>query len=175
MEIIYLENKCLKVKGKKASVIIDPNVSIAKTSADAVLLLSDASFDLKKVDEYRLIISAPGEYEIGGIKISGKNSESDLVYSLVLDKMEIIIGKAEAIGKLGDKIKEHQIAILRVDGEFQESVITAIEPKIVALYGDNTSGGIKTLGKDNAVILKTKKLSTSEDKLPEEMEVVVLQ
>jgi hypothetical protein len=175
MEIIYLENKSLRIKGKKASLIVDPNSLMAKTAADAVLILRDTTFDLKKVDEYRLIISGPGEYEIGGIKISGKKSEEDFVYSLVIDKMEMIIGKAEAISRLGDKIKEHQIAVLRVDEELQESVITAIEPKMVVLYGDSVANGLKTLGKDPAVILNTKKISTSDDKLPEEMEVVVLQ
>lgn len=175
MEITYLENKCLKIKSKKASLIIDPNVSISKTEADAILFLSNANYDLKKVDEYRLVISGPGEYEIRGVKISGKRSEGDYVYSIILDKVELIIGKVEAIARLGDKIKEHQIAVLCVDGELQGSVITAIEPRIVVLYGDNATGGVKTLGKDPAVVLNTKKLSTSEDKLPEEMEVVVLQ
>ncbi|PIP74527.1 MAG: hypothetical protein CO135_03035 [Candidatus Levybacteria bacterium CG_4_9_14_3_um_filter_35_16] len=175
MEITYLENKCLKIKGKKTVLIFNPNLLISKTVGDVVIFLKDINYDLKKVDEYRLVISGPGEYEIGGIKISGKESEGDLMYSLVLEKMEVIIGIAEAVARLKDKIKVHQIAILCVDGELQESVITVIEPRIVVLYGDNSLGGVKSLGKDVATVLKTKKLSTSKDKLPEEMEVVVLQ
>jgi len=75
MEITYLENKCLKIKGKKTVLIFNPNLLISKTVGDVVIFLKDINYDLKKVDEYRLVISGPGEYEIGGIKISVKNQK----------------------------------------------------------------------------------------------------
>lgn len=175
MEITYLDNKCLKIRSKKASFIVDPSSNIPKTSVDFILLLRDEKYNLQKVADYRLVISGSGEYEIGGIKISGKRTDGDFVYSILLNKFELIIGKADAISKMPDKAKEHEFAILNTDSVLSESIITIIEPRVVVLYGDKTEESIKALGKDSSVVQRTKKLSIKEGQLPEEMEVVVLE
>ncbi|MFH1186968.1 MAG: hypothetical protein V1697_02205 [Candidatus Levyibacteriota bacterium] len=175
MEITYLENKSLRIRSKKTSFIIDPNGDISKTPADFILLLKNKTYDLKKVTDYRLIIAGSGEYEIGGIKISGKKAGDDFVYSMVIEKTELIIGRADAISKMPDKAKEHEVAILNTDTVLSESIITIIEPRIAILYGENIEESIKALGKDSSSVQKTKKLSIKEGNLPEEMEVVVLQ
>lgn len=175
MEITYLDSKCLRIRSKKASFIVDPTSNMPKTEADFILLLKDEEYNLQKVSDYRLVISGSGEYEIGGIKISGKRTGSDFVYSIVLDKLELIIGKADAISKMPDKAKEHEFAILNTDSVLSESIITIIEPRVVVLYGDKTEESVKALSKDFSIIQKIKKYSIKENQLPEEMEVVVLE
>ena len=65
-----------------------------------------------------------------------------------------------------------QIAILNVDDGFSSSFITNLEPKIVVLYGDKKENAANLLGK--GTLPATKKFTVTKDKLPEEMEVVVL-
>ncbi|HZJ18414.1 MAG TPA: hypothetical protein VFD45_02235 [Patescibacteria group bacterium] len=175
MEIVYVDNKCLKIRSKKTSFVVDPNSSMTKTSADFILLLKDEKYNLQKISDYRLIISGSGEYELGGIKVSGVRTGADFVYSIRIDNTELIIGKADAISKMPDKAREHELAILNTDTVLSESIITIIEPRMVVLYGDKIEESIKALGKDLAMVQKTKKLSIKEGKLPEEMEVVVLE
>jgi hypothetical protein len=175
MEITYLDNKCLKIRSKKATFVVDPIFDMPKTEADFILLLKDEKYNLQKISDYRLVISGSGEYEIGGIKISGKRTGLDFVYSIILDKLELIIGKADAISKMPDKAKEHEFAILNTDSVLSESIITIIEPRVVILYGDKIEESIKALSKDSSAIQRTKKYSIKDNQLPEEMEVVVLE
>ena len=88
----------------------------------------------------------------------------------------ILRGRNEVKDKVS-KLKEEfsatcQIAILNVDSEFTQAVLTGLEPKVVVLYGDNKDAGAKILDKES--ISSLRKFSVSKDKLPEEREVVTL-
>ena len=62
--------------------------------------------------------------------------------------------------------------MINADAEVSESAVTAMEPSIVVLYGEKAREGAKALGKDSASA--SSKISVSEDKLPEEMDVMLL-
>jgi len=174
MDVTLLSENSIKIKGKKAAFIVDPEKGMQKNNADAIILLKKDSPDLTRVDDYRVIIDGPGEYEVGRVKISGIKSGEDTVYSLIVDNVEVLLGKVSALANIADKIQEHKVAILDVDLEIKESVITAVEPRLAILYGEKASEGAKTLGKDESSIQRAKKISFNEDKLPEEMGVAVL-
>ncbi len=95
MEIAVLDKETIRIKGKNASFIIDPTSSISKTSADAIIFLTDVS-DVNgpssKVSDARVIIKGPGSYEIGGVRISGTKSGRDFYYSFNIDGLAIFIG-----------------------------------------------------------------------------------
>lgn len=174
MDVTLLSQNCIKIKGKKAGFIIDPEKGMQKNNADAIILLNKDTADLTRVDDYRVIIDGPGEYEIGRVKINGIKTGESTVYSLIVDNVEVLLGEVSALSGIVDKIQEHKVAILNVDSEIKESVVTAVEPRLAILYGEKASEGAKAMGKDESSIQRTKKLSFNEDKLPEEMGVAVL-
>ncbi len=144
MEVTLLDRNCLKIKGKKASLIVDPKSTTPKTSADAILL-TDAEFDPKKVEEYRLIVKEDGEYEVGSIKITA----SGAIYSINVDNTQIILAKSSSLNKLSDAANEAEVALVNVDSDLNEGIIAALEAKAVLLYGEKAEEGLKALGKQD--------------------------
>ncbi len=175
MEIAIIDKNTIKVKTKKTTFIIDPIASTPKTPADAILLLQKSKGDLQRVTDYRLVIDGPGEYELGGVKISAFKIDGKLAYGLIGDGVETVIGESSVLNKLADKFQEKTIAVINMDEDLNESVITTIEPKIVIFYGEKASEGVKSVGKDPAGVEKTKKINIAENKMPEEMQVAILQ
>jgi len=175
MEIAIIDKNTIRVKTKKTTFIIDPIASTPKTSADAILLLQKSKGDLQRVTDYRLVIDGPGEYELGGVKISAFKTDGELAYGLIGDGVETVIGESSALNKLADKFQEKTIAVINMNEELNESVITTIEPRIVIFYGEKASEGVKSAGKDSAGVEKTKKINIAENKMPEEMQVAILQ
>ena len=139
--------------------------------------------DLSRVDDYRIVINGPGEYEINGVKVSCAKGDKGFIYGFTSDGISLILGKSSEISEISAKggsasgRKEEidtacQIAILNVDDGFSSSFITNLEPKIAVLYGDKKENAANLLGK--GTLPATKKFTVTKDKLPEEMEVVVL-
>lgn len=177
MDIILLSKNIIKIKGKHSSVIVgvptaDGNSIKTKTPSDAVMLLKrKEEFDFSKVENHRLFIRGPGEYEIAGIKISAFAANDDLIYDMRVDNLDILLGSADAVKKVKDKLKEEKIAIFYTNSGIDESIITAIEPNIAVFYGEKAADAIKILGKSAKPLQKH---STTLEKLPTEMETVLL-
>ncbi|OGH06688.1 MAG: hypothetical protein A2W22_02235 [Candidatus Levybacteria bacterium RBG_16_35_11] len=174
MDVIKLSENSIKIKGKKASFIVDPSNNMPKNIADAIVLLSNKVPDLDKVEGYRVVISGSGEYEVGRVKINGISTNDGLVYSFLIDGIDLLLGKATDLNSIADKNQEHKVVIIMADLEIKESVVTTIEPRLVILYGEKKDIAIKALGKEKGEVEFSKKLSFNEDRLPEEMGVAVL-
>ena len=68
---------------------------------------------------------------------------------------------------------EYEIAGLKVLGiKTDKNVIYGLNSENVILYGEKAKEGVKAMGKENAI--KASKISLSEDKLPEELDVMLL-
>lgn len=175
MDIILISKNIIKIKGKHSSLVIgapEAEAIRAKTQADAVLLLKrDSNFDFSKIEGQRLFIKGPGEYEIAGIKISVFVASNDLIYDMRVDNLDILLGSANAILKVKDKLKEEKIVIFYTNSDIDQSIITAIEPNIAVFYGEKAQEAIKILGKS---VNPVQKYSTTIEKLPTEMETVQL-
>lgn len=172
MDIQIFDNDTLKLKLKKTTLAIDPRSKVAKFDADAVLAI-DNEFDPTRINESRLTITGAGEYEVSGLKISGIKSEKDILYGLSSENSSILVARASSLEKISsDKLGDYQIVILNADSELNQSLITAMEPSIVVLYGEKNKEGAKLLGNESAQ--STSKISINEDKLPEELEVMLL-
>ena len=173
MDISILSKNSIKIHSKHANFIVDPESLVTKVSCDAVILLNNNNIDLGRVVDHRIIIDGPGEYEVNGVKVLGVKGDRGFVYGIAADGFSVILGKSEEISKIKEEFNtECQIAIIDADDEFSSSVVTKLEPKIVILYGDNKESAAKLLGKENLPLIK--KFTVVKDKLPEEMEVVVL-
>ena len=73
MDIYIIAKDCLRLKGKRSTFIVDPTAALkSKTPTDAVIVLNEQEkYDLSKIEESRVTIKGPGEYEIGGVFITG--------------------------------------------------------------------------------------------------------
>lgn len=171
MDITLLSNNSLKIKDKKATVVIDPQKETPKISADCVILTSKDA-EPSRVTDSRVLIEGAGEYEVGGLKITGINFGDKTAYVLTSDRTEAFLAKASTVENTTEKIRDYPVAILNADSGLNQTVITALEPRLLILYGEKAKEGAKVLGKENVSIVS--KYSFSEDKLSEEMEVVVL-
>lgn len=173
MDVILLNENTLKIKGKNASIIINPSTSTSKTEADGIILLKgDLSFNPDKIEGSRIIIKGPGEYEVSGVKISTTRVEGDQVARVDVDNVKVLIGNGLAIEKIHDKIEEAQVVVINSDEEFNHSILTSLEPNVLLVYGAKRTEVAKSLGKDEAI--SASKYSTASDKLPAEMEVILL-
>ncbi len=161
MEVTLLDKNSIKIKGKKASLVVDPKSTTPKTAADAILL-TEKEFDPKKVDEFRLIVEEDGEYEVGAIKITAAGA----VYNINVDNTQVILAKSSSLNKLSDASNEAEIALVKVDSDLNEGIIAALEAKAVLLYGERASEGLKALGKQD--LTPVRKYSLSKDGATEE-------
>ena len=176
MEITYFPKNCIKIKGKHSALVVDPIKSV-KTSAPAVVLLNTVkdtasllSSELEK--ESRVVIVGPGEYEVSGLKITGSRYEGDeTVYTVLIDNIEILLTKGSVLEKVHTKVKEHQIVICNANTMVSGSSILAVSPKLVILYGEKAKEVASQMGK---TLKPVNKLSVTGDKIPLEVEVVLL-
>lgn len=171
VDIAIIESQCVKIKGKGVTFVVDPTSGMPKTPADAVILLNGKNnMDVSRVTESRIIIDGPGGYEVSGAKISVTTTPKGILYRLSVDGIDIIIGRS--IEAKVEGFNSCQVLVVNADAEFSESFVTALEPKIVVLYGEKKAESAKTLGAESISIVP--KVTIVKDKLPEKMEIVVL-
>lgn len=169
MEIALLTKSGLRIKGKQASIAIDPQ---DKSTYEAVLILSKTPEEVSKQED-TIIITGAGEYEIGGIKVNCLRSESDLVYSIIVDGVEVLVGKLDVLEKMQHKLKEHNIVVVNCAAQGSASFITSLAENVVMFYGDQAKEIASSLGKEN--VQAVAKYSSTKDKLPTEVETILLQ
>lgn len=172
MDVTLLSEGSLKIKSKKASLVVDPKEKTPKTAAEGVLLLEKEAA-LNRVEGARLVVNDDGEYEIGGLKITGNSSlNSGIFYLLNVDGTQALLAKTSTLEKLSDTANEAEVAILNVDSLLNESIIASLEAKSIILYGQKASEGLKALGKQD--LTPTKKITVGKEKLPEESETQIV-
>ena len=92
VDIAIVGKTSIKLKGRKASFIVDPSSVLPKTSADAIILLNGYdNIDISAVTDSRIIIEGAGGYEVGGVKISGALTLKCILYKLLIDDVVVII------------------------------------------------------------------------------------
>lgn len=126
MDITYLGHSCFKLKGKQGVVVTDPyakdvGFSMPSVSAD-IVTVSHQHFDHNAIQQVAgtvrrpkpFIVSAPGEYEVGGISVfgqrtfhdneQGKEKGENIVYAIHIDNTCIV-----HLGDLGHTLSEQVI------------------------------------------------------------------
>ena len=148
------------------------------------------------------VIEVPGEYEIKGVKIAGipslqnRRKEGDkqknTIYNIWMDNINVC-----HLGKLGQReLSDEQLSSLgnvdillvptgsnyNTDAQEMAKLASLLEPRIVIPMqeedqrndqSDNTKEFLKEMGSEN--IKPEVKLSISKDKLPDEIQVIVLE
>jgi hypothetical protein len=169
MEISLLSKTSLRIKGKRSVIAIDPQ---DKTTSNAAILLSMPRAKANTYDAETVIINGPGEYEIGGIKIKGTVSGNDVIYFLSVDGISILIGKIESLDKMQQKLQENNIVLALSDMVLPASFLTSLASNALIFYGEKAFEISQSFGKND--LKPIQKYITTLDKLPQEMEAVLL-
>lgn len=129
MDIYWYGQACFKIKGKNASVVIDPynpdyvGLKLPKDLSADVVLSTHSHEDHNFVSavsasgaDKPMVFDKPGEYEVSGVVITGINSfhddsqgserGSNIIFHLLFDNLDIV-----HLGDLGQgKLTEEQVA-----------------------------------------------------------------
>lgn len=173
MDVVLFPKGTIKIRSKRAALTVDPvPAERAKASSDVSLFLQKGVMQSVLPEGVRLSVAGPGEYEIAGVKITVKGEDGHLIYNIRVDGTELLLGRAEAIrGVQEHDMKEYTIVVVRVDGQLNASALTALSPRVVVLYGAKAGEAARQLGKQSSPLAK---VQVTTEKLPEEMEVMVL-
>jgi L-ascorbate metabolism protein UlaG (beta-lactamase superfamily) len=154
MEIQYFGANCVRLATKKASVVIDDNLSelgqkTVTKSGDIVLFTGPHGDSSPKADE-KIVIDRPGEYEVSDVSINGiaarahideENQYNATIYKIVDNDIRVVV-TGHIYPELNDDQLE-QIGMVDVliipvggngytlDGIGALKVIRKIEPKVV--------------------------------------------
>lgn len=169
MEIALLPKGSLRIKGKRASFVVDPQ---DKTPHAAAIVLT-RPLDQLHLQPDAVVINGPGEYEIGGIKMNVSRELGDIIYNPNVDGVEILLGRLTSLEKMQHKLKEQHVVIANVDSITNVSFINSLASNVVIFYGEHASELIEPLGKGN--VATTPKYSVTLDKLPQEVVTVILE
>lgn len=169
MEIALLPKNSLKIKSKRSFFVVDP---AEKSGYNGAIVLNKTPEEVNLQPD-TVVISGPGEYEIGGVKISGARSETDIIYNLNVDGVEILLGKLSSLEKQQHKLKEQDIVVVYVDSMTNASFVTSLASSVVIFYGEQASALVAKFGKGNVATMQ--KYSGAAGKLPQEVETVILE
>lgn len=167
MEIALLPKTALRIKGKAVTFIVNP---LTFTPSNAVLLL-DPTSDFS-TDE-SVILQGAGEYEIGGVKITGLRNEKNILYSMQIDGMDFVVGSISLLSAMQHKLKEHNFVIVNCEEVADASFLTSLSVNAVLFYGEKATEVAQGFEKEKLQTMN--KYSASLGKLPAEMETVLLQ
>lgn len=215
MDIYWYGQACFKIKGKMATVLVDPfdpdfvGLKLSKDLSADVVLISHDHQDHNKAGGITgltttqpMVFKDPGEYEIGGVVISGISSFHDdsqgsergknIIFHMMFDGLDVV-----HLGDLGQsKLSEEQIAEIgqtdillipvggtyTIDAKAASDIVSQIEPRIIIPMHYAVEGlkfplvevgdFLKEMGAEG--VIPVPKLSITKEKLPEEPQVIVL-
>ena len=170
MEIALLYKNCLRIKGKRATFVVDPSKQ-DKVVYNAAMVVAQPAERLY-VHPDTVVIEGPGEYEIAGVKMSAIN-DGAIVYNLVVDGVEIYLGKISSFEKMQHKLKEQHVVIAYADSMLNASFVTSLSTNVIIFYGDRATELAASIGKEKSEAVG--KYSITHDKLPQVVETVVLE
>lgn len=108
MEIKVLDNQSVFLKGKKESVLINPDENRRRDSKyqSRIFLFTSEKYDGMGFDkDERILIRAPGEYEVGGVEINGfSTSGENTLFVIYMDKIKIVF-----LGDLDEALTDKRI------------------------------------------------------------------
>lgn len=187
MEIKLINQNTIFLKGKKESVLIDPDEKTAGLSKyqSRVIVLTARDDDSFGWQSDKVVIRGPGEYEIGGVEYTGLNGGGrDVVYLIRIDGVCVAI-----IGNLSETLSDKKVAKV----ENADVLLSSIKIKddinaknvldwakkwgvnyLVPMKYDDESLKKFLDAADEENLEAVEKLSVEKDNLPDGMEVVVL-
>lgn len=107
MEIKVLENNSVYLKGKKENVLINPSEKKRDDSrySSRIFLFTSEKYDGMGFDSDKILIRAPGEYEVGGVEINGYPAGGENTFFIVnIDGIKVVF-----LGDLNEALSDKRI------------------------------------------------------------------
>jgi len=179
MEIRYFKNQGIYIKGKKENLWVDPNKEeIADKNYNARIIVfteKEKNFIALSKEEGRVIINGAGEYEIGGVEISGLKG----MYLVTIDGLKVaIVNKngTEISEKKKEKLEEADVLIIEVGETAVPMAKMSAANYLIPVNYEEKEKELKSFldafDKENLEAIES--LKVDKDNLPEGMEVVLL-
>ncbi len=153
MEIQYFGGNCVKIAGKKSSLVIDDNLPVlgqkSITGEKDIAVYTGKALESDNT-KARFVVDGPGEYEVAEVSISGVSARAHIdeektqnatMYKIVMDDVRIaVVGhvypdlsedQLEALGTIDVLIVPIGGSGYTLDGIGAHKVITKIDPKLV--------------------------------------------
>jgi L-ascorbate metabolism protein UlaG (beta-lactamase superfamily) len=160
MDIIWYGQSCFKLKGKNATIVIDPydpemlglKLKPSDLEADAVLETHshpDHNYT-KDLPNDPVIIAGPGEYEVKGVSVIGVSVFHDKVQGAERGKNTVYVVNMDGLniahlGDLGHTLTQEQTeamgnvdillvpvgSVYTIDAKDATEVVSQLEPKII--------------------------------------------
>jgi hypothetical protein len=169
MEISIQPATVLRIKGKQTILGVDPK---DYKGYAGILLLTSLPREARADDEH-VVVSGTGEYEIGGIKITGTRCDEDVMYSLNVEGVEMLIGKLTSLEKYQHKLKEYNVIVVQCNEVKSSSFLTSLATNTIIFYGAQANEVSHAFGRENTQ--KSPKYTVTKEKLPQEMETIILE
>ena len=188
MEIRFLGNQTIYIKGKKESVLVNPTDKDGSLKLGGrIIAFTSKDFDNLGLSTEKVILRGPGEYEIGGVEVQGVNGgNGDVIYVFTIDGVTVgVFGdlKEALSDKKQEKISSLDVMLISIkkNESISDKLILDWAKKWGANYlipvgFDEPNEDLirfldkaDTEGKEGIESLKVEK-----DELPDGMEVVVL-
>lgn len=176
MDIISLGHASFRIKGKLATVVTDPYKFSKRVETDIVT--TSQKQELTMIDGHPYVIAGPGEYEVKGVGVVGIQAGSTTLYRIEIDGVAIVhLGTLDRELTSAEVDELDGVHMLMVPLAFARavSVINEIEPMVVIPMNyekPQLDTFLKEIGKE---AIPQVKLNITKDKLPAEMQIVVLQ
>jgi hypothetical protein len=167
MEIAILGKGALRLKGKSASLVVNP--ASGMTGYNGALIVGKGGASATDA----VVFDAPGEYEVGGVKISGFRGEESVAFNTTIDNINLLIGDIETLSKVQNKVKEADIVLIVANADLDAAFVSAYESSMIIFTGPAAETVVGKLSKEN--ITKISKVVVTKDKLPVETQFVILE
>jgi L-ascorbate metabolism protein UlaG (beta-lactamase superfamily) len=158
MDITYLGHASFRIKGKTATVVLDPfdsslGIKFPKVEAD-IVTVSHPHFDhnaVALVGGSPFVVNGPGEYEVKGVEIVGVSSFHDdkegkergrnTIYNLKIDKVNVThlgdLGQESLTNEQIEELGNVDVLLIPVGGYYTidssvaSKISSQLEPKVI--------------------------------------------
>lgn len=107
MEIKVLENQSVYLKGKKENILINPSEKRRDDGKNPsrIFLFTAEKYDGMGFDSDKILIRAPGEYEVGGVEIDGYPAGNEHTFFIInIDGIKVVF-----LGDLDEALSDKRI------------------------------------------------------------------
>ena len=171
MEITYIDEKNVRIKGKQVTLTTQLPAGKVKTPTDAVLLIGNNRSTEFFNQEAGVVFQGAGEYEVKGTKVTGFSAGEEVMFTVRLDGLSIFIGQVSGALLMKDKLHEHDIAVLIANDVLSEAVMSMLSARVFVFLGEKSDENAKAFEKSAT---KVGKYVVAKDKLPAETEFIFL-
>ncbi|RJQ24849.1 hypothetical protein C4577_06925 [Candidatus Parcubacteria bacterium] len=130
MEIIRINDESIRIKGKKISVVTDPD---EKAEGDVFIYTTRSESRTSMANtEGKLVVEGPGEYEVGGVHFRVSSDNDNLIYKIDEDSNVLLL-----TSKSAKKVEEgdYTAVIIKAVEKLEEGDLSNFSSSNIVLYG----------------------------------------